>query len=164
MSGDPLQHPAFSAGRNRFRALAEYVDDVALVVGLDGPILYVSPSAQRLLGYDPSGAIGTDVFQLIDEDDQRAMRASFGDLVAGRRLTVALELRAITADGSSIDVEVVASAPTESAGGVVVNVRDVTERKRIEREALEVQTRYATIMESLVDGIMMVDEIGRAHV
>ena len=160
MSGDPLQHPAFSAGRDRFRALAEHVDDVALVIGLDGRILYVSPSAQRLLGYDPSGAIGTDVFQLVDEDDQGAMRGSFGDLVAGRRLTVALEMRAITADGSSIDVEVVASAPTESVGGIVVNVRDVTERKRIEREALEVQTRYATIMESLVDGIMMVDADG----
>jgi diguanylate cyclase (GGDEF)-like protein/PAS domain S-box-containing protein len=160
VSGDPLQHPAFLAGRARFRALTEHVDDVAMVVGLDGRLLYVSPSARRLLGYDPSGAIGTDVFQLVDEDDVAAMRSSFGDLVAGRRLTVALEMRAVTADGSSIDVEVVASGPTESAGGIVVNVRDVTERKEIEREALEVQTRYATIMESLVDGIMMVDADG----
>jgi diguanylate cyclase (GGDEF)-like protein/PAS domain S-box-containing protein len=160
VSGDPLQHPTFSAGRDRFRALSEHVDDMAVVVGIDGRLLYVSPSAQHLLGYDPSGAIGTDVFQLVDDDDEGVLRSSFGEMVAGRRLTVALELQAITADGSPIDVEIVATGPNEAIGGIVVNVRDVTERKKIEREAQEDKTRYATIMESLVDGIMMVDADG----
>ncbi|HXA30871.1 MAG TPA: PAS domain S-box protein [Acidimicrobiales bacterium] len=160
MTGDPLQHPTFAAGRDRFRTLSELVDDMTVVVGIDGRLLYVSPSAQRLLGYDPSGAIGTDVFQLVDDDDRGALRSSFGELVAGRRLSVALELQAITADGTPIDVEIVATGLNEAVGGIVVNVRDVTERKRIEREAQEVRSRYATIMESLVDGIMMVDADG----
>jgi diguanylate cyclase (GGDEF)-like protein/PAS domain S-box-containing protein len=160
MSGDPLPHPTFSAGRDRFRALSEHVDDVCVVVGIDGRILYVSPSAQHLLGYDPSGAVGTDVFKLIDDDDRATLRALFGDLVSGRRLTVSLEMRAMTADGSPLDVEIVAAGPNETIGGMVVNVRDVTLRKRIEREAQEDKSRYATIMESLVDGIMMVDTDG----
>jgi diguanylate cyclase (GGDEF)-like protein/PAS domain S-box-containing protein len=160
VSGEPLPHPAFSAGRDRFRALSEHVDDVCLVVGIDGRILYVSPSAQHLLGYDPSGAVGTDVFKLIDDDDRAALRALFGDLVSGRRLTVSLEMRAMTADGSPLDVEIVAAGPSETVGGIVVNIRDVTLRKRIEREAQEDKSRYATIMESLVDGIMMVDTDG----
>jgi diguanylate cyclase (GGDEF)-like protein/PAS domain S-box-containing protein len=160
MSGDPLPHPTFSAGRDRFRALSEHVDDVCVVVGIDGRIQYVSPSAQHLLGYDPSGAVGTDVFKLIDDDDRATLRALFGDLVSGRRLTVSLEMRAMTADGSPLDVEIVAAGPNETVGGMVINVRDVTLRKRIEREAQEDKSRYATIMESLVDGIMMVDTDG----
>jgi diguanylate cyclase (GGDEF)-like protein/PAS domain S-box-containing protein len=160
MSGDPLPHPTFSAGRDRFRALSEHVDDVCVVVGIDGRIQYVSPSAQHLLGYDPSGAVGTDVFKLIDDDDRAILRALFGDLVSGRRLTVSLEMRAMTADGSPLDVEIVAAGPNETVGGMVINVRDVTLRKRIEREAQEDKSRYATIMESLVDGIMMVDTDG----
>ncbi|HEY1465527.1 MAG TPA: PAS domain S-box protein, partial [Acidimicrobiales bacterium] len=160
MSGDPLQHPTFAAGRDRFRTLSELVDDMTVVVGTDGRLLYVSPSAQHLLGYDPSGAIGTDVFQLVDDDDRGALRSSFGELAAGRRLSVALELQAITADGTPIDVDIVATGLNEAVGGIVVNIRDVTERKKIEREAQEVRSRYATIMESLVDGIMMVDADG----
>ena len=69
-------------------------------------------------------------------------------------------MQAITADGSPIDVEIVATGPNEAVGGIVVNVRDVTERKKIEREAQEDKSRYATIMESLVDGVMMVDADG----
>ena len=160
MSGDPLPHPVFSVGRDRFRALSEHADDVCVVVGIDGRILYVSPSAQHLLGYDPSGVVGTDVFKLIDDDDSATLRALFGDLVSGRRLTVSLEMRAMTADGSPLDVEIVAAGPNETIGGIVVNVRDVTLRKRIEREAYEDKSRYTTIMESLVDGIMMVDTDG----
>ncbi|HEX4243937.1 MAG TPA: PAS domain S-box protein, partial [Acidimicrobiales bacterium] len=120
MSGDPVPYPAFVPGEDRFRALSEHVEDVALVVGVDGRLLYVSPSAQDLLGYDPSGAIGTDVFQLVDDHDDGALRASFGDLVARRRLTVAFEMQALRADGSSIDVEIVATGLSEALGGIVV--------------------------------------------
>ncbi|HEY2565896.1 MAG TPA: PAS domain S-box protein [Acidimicrobiales bacterium] len=160
MSSDSLAQPPSSAGGDRFRALSEHVDDMVVVVATDGRLVYVSPSAQDLLGYDPSGAVGTDVFQLVDPDDGGTLRASFHDLVEGRQLTVSLQMQATLADGSPVDVEIVASAPNEAVGGIVVNVRDVTDRKRIEREAQEDKSRYATIMESLVDGIMMVDADG----
>ena len=71
MSSDSLAKPPSSAGGDRFRALSEHVDDMVVVVATDGRLVYVSPSAQDFFGYDPSGANGTDVFHLVDPEDER---------------------------------------------------------------------------------------------
>ena len=42
----------------RFLALAEHVFDAVVVIGLDGRVLFVSSSAERLFGYDPGDAVG----------------------------------------------------------------------------------------------------------
>ena len=67
------------------------------------------------------------------------VRALFNDLVARRRLSVSLEMRTVRADGKPIDLEVVAANHLDDPiGGIVVNIRDITERKRLEEQVLDV--------------------------
>ena len=89
------------------------------------------------------------------------VRALFDDLVARRRLSVSLEMRTVRADGETIDIEVVAANHLDdSIGGIVVNVRDITGYKSLEERVLDVDRRQTTIIESLADGVMMVDADG----
>jgi diguanylate cyclase (GGDEF)-like protein/PAS domain S-box-containing protein len=145
----------------RFHTLSEHEFDVLAVVSGEGRFTFVSPSAERLFGYDVSDAIGTDAFALFDSLSVEPVRVLFNDLVAGRRLSVFLEMSTVRADGKVIDLDVVAANHLDDPiGGVVINVRDITERKQLEQQIREVDQRQAAIVDSLADGVMMVDADG----
>ncbi len=149
------------AGEPRFRALAEHEFDVVAVVSAEGRFIFVSASAERLFGYDPSHVIGQDAFGLFDSLSVEPVRALFNDLVARRRLSVSLEIQTVRADGKTIDLDVTAANHLDDPiGGIVVNVRDITDRKRLEQRIRSLDQRQATIIESLADGVMMVDAQG----
>jgi len=149
------------AFRFRFLSLAEHVFDAVVVITADGTIRYASQSVRQVFGYAPEDAIGFDVLGVLDLGDADKLRSTFDEMVAGDLLTVSLEVRATGADGQWIDVELIATNHLQDAiGGIVVNIRDITERKRLDERVREAERRYASIIDSLVDGVMMVDQDG----
>ncbi len=144
-----------------FHHMVEHELDVVAVVDIDGRFIFVSSSAERLFGYDASDAIGMDAFSLFDAQSVAPVRRLFEDLVARRRLSVSLEMQTVRADGTVVDIDVVAmnhlAAPI---GGIVVNIRDITGRKRLEQRISEDDRRQTTLIDSLADGVMMVDAAG----
>ena len=144
-----------------FRNVTIHEADVVAVVARDGRLVFVSASAERVLGYDVSNAVGTDAFGLFEIDDQDDVRALFADLVDRRRLTVSLELRTSRADGHEIDLELLASNHLDDpVGGVVVTLRDITARKQVEQRVHQVDRRQNALVESLTDGLLMLDDEG----
>ena len=70
-------------------------------------------------------------------------------------------MRTVRADGRTIDLDVVAANHLDDPiGGVVVNIRDITERKRLEERIRDMDRREAAIVESLADGVLIVDADG----
>jgi len=152
--------PPFADGPD-FRPLNVHEADVVAVVAGDGRLVFVSASAERVLGYDVSGAVGTDAFRFFESGGAHQVRWLFADLVARRRLSVCLELCAHRADGLQIDLELVATNHLDGPlGGVVVTLRDITARKRLEERVHEVDRRQNALVESLVDGLVMLDGDG----
>ena len=150
-----------TAGALRFQSLGQHEFDVVAVIDRDGTLLFVSASAERLFGYDASDAVGLDAFGLFDSMSVEPVRALFRDLVARRRLSVSLEMRTVRADGTPIDLDVFAANHLDDPiGGIVVNIRDITERKRLEQRVRDSDRRQDTIIESLADGVMMIDATG----
>lgn len=145
----------------RLRTLSEHQDDVVAVVSAEGRFVFVSASAERLLGYDVSAAVGRDALGLFDPGSVEEVQALFADLVAGRRLTLSLEVATVRADGRELELELEAANHLDDPiGGVVVVVRDLTERRRRERRLEEIDRRHDTLIESVADGLVMVDEQG----
>jgi diguanylate cyclase (GGDEF)-like protein/PAS domain S-box-containing protein len=145
----------------RFHSLAEHEFDVIVVISAEGRFKFVSASAERLFGYDISNAIGLDAFALFDTLSVEPVRALFNDLVAHRRLSVSLEMCTLRADGTPIDLDAVAANHLDDPiGGIVVNIRDITERKRLEQRIRDGDRRQSAIIESLADGVLMVDTEG----
>lgn len=156
-----LSGPNGSTELPRFHTLSEHEFDVVAVVSAEGRLKFVSASAERMFGYDVNDAIGLDVFELFDPESIGQVRLLFRELVAGRRLSLSFEMRTLRADGRAIDLDVVAANHLEDPiGGIVVNVRDITERKRLEQRIREVDKRQAIIIDSLADGVVMVDATG----
>ena len=121
----------------RQRALVSNVLDVIMVVGPDGNLTYLSPSVERILGHVPEDLLGTNGFDLVRPDDLRTAQQFFGEVLKSDPEEHGLmEVRLLHRDGSWRYAEVSASNRTndERVGGVIVTIRDVTERKNAEEE------------------------------
>lgn len=115
----------------RFRSMIEHGSDLITLVDRDGAITYVSPSSARILGYEPSELIGLHVYDLLHADDQSLARAEAEMMLSGHEPVIVLQTRARCKDGGFRWLEVVATSKPDTAmgGQIVLNSRDITERK-----------------------------------
>ena len=125
-----------------FGALVEHASDVVLVVDAAGVIREASPSVAQTLGYHPAVLVGRTLAEFIAPDDQALVHADFAQItdaatVGGRpRPSAPCEWRAMHADGALRWLEVLCTnlIHDPAVRGVVINGRDVSERKALEIE------------------------------
>ncbi len=144
---------ALRQSEERFRSLVRNSSDIISILAPDGTTKYQSPSIERILGYGPEALNDKNVFDYIHPDDVARVGAAFDNTLRDPSAMAPVEYRFRHADGSWVHVESVGSnfLQVPAIGGVVVNSRDITERKRAEedRRQLEVRVRHAQKLESL---------------
>ena len=147
----------------RFRALIENgLDDITLL-DAQGTQLWESPVVVRNLGYAPNAYVGHNIFELMHPEDRSWTSELFAQLVQepGSRQSGIFRMR--HSNGSWRWVEAIATnmldEPTVKA--VVVNYRDITERKQAEEARNEAELRYRALFEQSHDAIFILDFAGR---
>jgi diguanylate cyclase (GGDEF)-like protein/PAS domain S-box-containing protein len=133
----------------RFRALVQDSTDIIVVIDADGRLRYVSPAGKTLFGANVDRLLGSDAFELIHPDDRARAVEAFTEVRRSGRLTEPVELRARRANGDVIEIEAVGTnlLDNPAVGGLVVNVRDISERKRAQAELAEAQERFRSAFE-----------------
>jgi diguanylate cyclase (GGDEF)-like protein/PAS domain S-box-containing protein len=124
-----------SASERRFRGLVARSSDATFLIDRDGTVTYQSPSASTILGTREDALVGTLFLDLVHPDDRgRVVRESRELLAGGGRGLVECRIRC--GDGRYLDIESNCHDLSDDPdiGGVVVNSRDVTERKRLEAQ------------------------------
>jgi diguanylate cyclase (GGDEF)-like protein/PAS domain S-box-containing protein len=120
----------------RFRSLVRNSVDVNLILAHDGTIAYESAAVERVLGYRPEDRVGQPATAVIHPEDRRRLRRLFLSVRRRPDADASAELRVRHANGSwrSIDATIKNLLDDPAVGGVVVNYRDITSRKRLEDE------------------------------
>ena len=128
-----------------FRRLIEQAQDIIAVLDAAGTIRYASPSVFRLLGYAPEELIGLLLVEMVHPDDVVPTLRVFSEGVATGQGGLLLELRVLHKDGTYRMLEAVGRHLLDDplVQGVVINARDVTERKSLERQLLQAQKMEA---------------------
>jgi PAS domain S-box-containing protein len=128
-----------SADDTHLTALVRHLHDVIAVVGADGTMRYVSPSAEQHLGRPASALRGTDLLALALPSDVPTASALLRDAVATPDKTIVTDLRLLAADGTHRTFEVFATGRTndDAVAGIVLTCHDVTERRALEHELRE---------------------------
>ncbi len=128
------KHAAVALARSeaKFRSLIQNSSDLIAILEPDGGIRYASPSVEKILGYKPDDLIGQRGFDFIHPEDANKVAEAASELLSGRALPV--EYRFRRQDGSWCWLESTASnlVADSAVGGIVVNSRDITERKLAE--------------------------------
>ena len=119
----------------QFRSLVHNASDLITVVDDDGAIRYQSPSVQRLVGVPADSLAGSPYVHLVDERDRASVSSMLANLEPGGGGGI-VEYRLGHADGSWRYVESIVTNLTEdpAVGAIVLNTRDVTDRKVLEEE------------------------------
>jgi PAS domain S-box-containing protein len=147
----------------RFRLLIENSSDVCAILDPTGKVNYVSPSVERVLGYEPSELLGKNMFDYAHPDDVPSAAAQFARAVEHAGVSPLVTLRVRHRDGSWRVVEGIARNLLDDplVGGFVANVRDVTERMRAEEALRESEARHRELVENANDIIYMHDLNGK---
>ena len=141
------------ASESRMRAIIEHALDLVVILDRSGNITYSSPASAKVLGYAIGEKIGTQAGELIHSEDRPAYAALLGEIVQTPGASRALEIRVLHKNGSLRLMEVVAHNAFDVPGvhGIVVNARDITERRQVEldRQAMEAKVQQSQKLESL---------------
>jgi diguanylate cyclase (GGDEF)-like protein/PAS domain S-box-containing protein len=119
----------------RFASLVQNSSDIVTVLDPDTSVRYASPSAQRVLGFSPEALEGTRFIDLVHPDDKTRVM-SFLTSASGEGETGLMEFQVASHDGSYLVAEVLRTnlLHDDNVRGIVLNTRDITERKQLEEQ------------------------------
>jgi len=120
-----------------FHALIDNSPDAILVLNKDLELLYESPSAARLFGFEEGTIVGKDPLSIVHPDDLSRVANMLQYLAQRPGETICLIGRTIAKEGKSRLVEAIAHSMVHipQVKGIVVNLRDITEREQELEEA-----------------------------
>ena len=126
-----------------FRALIEQSSDAIALFIADGTILYASPSTARVTGRTAQELVGMNGFAYVHPDELEYTRQRLNDLLGHPGEVITVEYRLRHKDGSWRWMEGTATNLLHDLviGAIVVNFRDITERKQIEEERAQLLAR-----------------------
>jgi PAS domain S-box-containing protein len=139
-------YEALHLSEERFRSLVQNAGDLTLVCDADGVLTYVSPASARLLGRPDETLMGSRLDELVHADDRPLIDGRWASVVAEGDNPGWVECRLRHRDGAFRQAEVTVTNLfyDPAVGGIVLNIRDVTERRRLESEL-----RHAQKLESV---------------
>ena len=150
--GEGRRHSAEALQRSeeRYRRLFDLSPDAILVVQTCRVVL-ANPAAERMLGTgDQGGILGRPIDALFDSGEQAVINERMNEALLGIRPTMFQERRYRLADGRELLIEAAATAfPAPEGSAVLVILRDITERKRLDAVSRESEERFRQIAETI---------------
>lgn len=118
------------------RTVIESSNDVVAVLDRQSTIRFVSGSGAIMFGRSVAEMIGRKGMEFCHPDDIPIRQRIFDAALAQPGVTMSAEIRVRLADGTYLESDVGMRALTEIGGapGVLINIRDISARKRIAEE------------------------------
>jgi len=127
---------AVRQSEERFRSLVQHASDLITVIDPDTTVRYQSPAVERILGYPADMVLGLKLIEGVHDEDKSRFVAAISDLISKPDTTVTGEGRVRDRSGEWRYLEFTGTDQRDHPAirGIVLNVRDVTERKMLEEQ------------------------------
>ena len=144
-------------------AIIDTIPDGVVLIESDGTIGLFNRACERLFGYRAKEIIGKSVGCLLPERHREQHEGYFrceGDAGA-QSIAQGRETEGQRKDGTVFPIELsVGQVDDEGSSGFVGIIRDITDRKRTEQSLLEADSQHRAIIETAVDGVIIIDSLG----
>ncbi|SDK61931.1 PAS domain S-box-containing protein [Catalinimonas alkaloidigena] len=148
-----------------YKSLIQHSTDLVTLLKADGEILYESPSVTSLLGYDLEEMMGERLYSFMDADSQEELRTVLETHVHDPEEIHHIEigLRHKNGEWRYFDGSVKNLLHNPDVGGIVVNSRDITDRRRIERALSRSEANLKAIFETTIQAFVLLDNSYRVQ-
>ena len=140
-----------SASQQRYKALFDLVADSVFMVGQAGDVVAVNRREEQALGYSEVDVVGKPFMEVVLPAHQEVTSRLINKIVQGESRVPTQEIEVFNRLGRSVPVEMdLIRIEGGEAPSVMVQLRDITERKRLEqqlqeyREELEAKVKERT--------------------
>ncbi len=136
----------------RLRKLLQNSMDVITVLDENGNIIFDSFSIYTQFGYTQP-LTRTSIFNYLPSDDVQRVKDEIKKGLLKTGFTEPMEFRFVSADGNWRDIEIIGNNLLHEPliKGIVINSRDITERKKIEKSLIESEERYRKLVQNSSD-------------
>ncbi|HEV7331559.1 MAG TPA: PAS domain S-box protein [Flavisolibacter sp.] len=152
---------ALRESEERFRFLVQHGNEMIAILDKEGFYTFVSNNVNQVVGYEAEELVGQNALQLIHPDDLPAMYAHLQHIQFCEIITTGA-FRFLAKDGEWRWVESTVSNHLHNPiiGGLLINTRDITEKKRKEEALQFSEQRLDALVQNGSDLIVIIDEKG----
>jgi len=158
-----MAEEALRNSEEKLRLMFESMTDAVVLTDLNGIVVDVNEAALKTFGYSKEEAIGLNGLDIIAvEDRERAVR-NIASSAAGPEIIGVQEYDILTKGGQRRSAEISVNRLSDVAGkpyGFITVIRDVTEKKRVEKALKESEKRYSSIFNNPLNMVFIHDENG----
>jgi two-component system NtrC family sensor kinase len=147
----------------RLEKIAEMGDDGIIVFDEGYKIEFANTIASELTGYPKKRLVGMDFRLLLNKRDIGYLDQMHSEVGVDESKRVCTEVEILTEKGLKRDVEVCITIAEMEKGRVktYAYLRDITERKKFERDLMESEEKYRNLFERVRHGLFMSTKDGR---
>ncbi|MCK4829712.1 PAS domain S-box protein, partial [bacterium] len=127
---------ALRESENRYRTVLEANPDSVIVYDMEGRVTYLNPTFTRVFGWSLEERLGKKMDIFVPEEDWPKTKIMIENVLAGENVS-GIETRRYTKAGDIIPVSISGAIYNDRHGnpaGSVVNLRDITEQKKLEAQ------------------------------
>lgn len=149
-----------AASMQRFRALVENDFSITTVMNEKFETLYRSPSSEHITGWTSEERKTIAVDELTHPDEQEYQRGMMKELLVKPGKPIPITIRTKHKNGNYIWLEgiTVNKLADPNVGGIITNLRDITEKKETEEKLALSEQRFRALIENSAEGIVLTDE------
>jgi two-component system NtrC family sensor kinase len=146
----------------RFQKISEMGDDGIIVFDENYRIEFANSMATEITGFTQEELIGKDFKLLLSERDLQFLSGMHSEVGDDESRRVCVEMEVIAASGKPKEVEVciIVSKGEEGDMKTYAYIRDITERKTMERKIKEAHQFLSNLIESSPDCVVVTDMEG----
>jgi len=135
----------FQESEERMQELFRNSSDVIIVFNEKGLLKFVSPAIEKILSFKPIETLGKSIFEFIHPEDINLAIKAMDTVFCGTPPGIPTELRIRREDETYAYMEVLAKncLSNPAIRGIVANIREISERKRLEAQLQDAQKMEA---------------------
>ncbi|MBN1265054.1 MAG: PAS domain S-box protein [Anaerolineales bacterium] len=162
LSREKAMQQSLFASEERFSAILQNLSEMIWIADADGTITFESPSTQKILGYESGWLTGRNGFNYIHPDDLESTILALSEVDLNEQPGEPTEFRFRHKDGHWVFLEALGQnlKNVPAINGLVLTIRDITERKQAESQLHHSEERYHNIVDLAPDGIITANQSG----
>lgn len=158
-----VQNEEVKGNERRFKTVIENISDGILLLDAKGKIFYQSPSAEKITGFSYSQALGKSLFEFAHPSDLEAITRYFKQTILKPGVAIENSYRILRNKGRFIWVEgtITNLLHDVNINAIVVNFRDITQRKIAEDRMEKSEANLRTIFDNTDISYVLADKLLR---